>query len=174
MKYVSLFAVLLLASCDEAPRGRVSGPQGRAAELPVPPHEETGPEMVESGRVQEVAYRMGSSTTTTSGTPGHEMTITKSWIDDPMGLHNKTVTVPATNSTSTVTIQDQFAVVFECQHGKFLIESLGKESRAAQLWKKLKQGNEVKIRYKEVFYVVPATSRRELVRYEFVDADVSK
>ncbi len=105
-------------------------------------------------------------------TPGYNKTIAKSALDDPFGLHSKTVEVPATQSRNTVTVEDQFAVVFECQHGKFVIESLGQESKAGFLWKKLKQGDSVEIRYNEVFRVVPATGDRKMVRYEFVDANV--
>lgn len=172
MKYLCLAAALVLASCDESPRSaRISGPQGRPADLP---HEEIGPELVEKGKVLEVAFRLGSSTTTTTSTPGYKGTIAKSTWDDPLGMHNKTIEVPSSNSSTTVTVQDQFAVVFECQHGKFIIESLGKESTAGLLWKKLKQGDPVNIRYKEVYYVTPADESRKLRRFEFVDADAVK
>lgn len=175
MRYLCLAAALLIVSCDEPPRPRMSGPQGRAADLPRPPYEDVGPELVEKGKVLEIAFRLGSSTTTTSVTPGYNKTIAKSAWDDPLGMHSKTVEVPPTNSTSTVTVQDQFAIVFECDHKvKFIIESLGRESRAGLLWKKLKQGDPVNIRYKEVFYVIPATEERKLRRYEFIDADVAR
>jgi hypothetical protein len=78
------------------------------------------------------------------------------------------------NGSNSVKVEDQFAIVFECQHGKFLIEDLGKESRAAQLWKKLKEGDQVTIKYKEVYRVVPATDEKTLVKYEFVDADPAR
>jgi hypothetical protein len=171
MKYLCLAAALLLASCDEPRRSRVSGPQGRPADLP---YEDVGPELVEKGKVLEVAFRLGSSTTTTSVTPGYNKTIAKSKWDDPWGMHDKTIEIPPTHSSSTVTVEDQFAVVFECQHGKFIIESLGRESRAALLWKKLKQGDSVNIRYKEVFRVVPDSRERKLVKIEFIDADAIK
>lgn len=174
MKIIALFAALLLVSCDEPrpTRYRASGPQN--AELPPPPHEEVGPEVTEAGKVLEIAFRLGSTVTTNSEMPGYNKTIAQSGWDDPLGMHNKTVSVPVVRGSNTVKVEDQFAIVFECQHGKFLIEDLGRESRAGNLWKKLKQGNEVKIRYKEVYYVVPADKTRTLRRYEFVDADPVK
>lgn len=175
MRYAIILAAVVLVACDEPRQSfRSSGPQGRPADLPPPPHEEVGPELVEKGKVLEIAFRLGSSTTTTTVTPGYNKTIAQSQWDDPWGMHSKRVDVPATNSTSTVTVQDHFAVVFECQHGKFIIESLGKESTAGLLWKKLKQNDPVDIRYKEVYYVVPADESRKLRRFEFIDANVAK
>lgn len=172
---IVLVGVLLLVSCDDSTKPyRASGPQ-RDANLPGPPREEVGSEVVEAGKVLEVSFRMGSTTTSSSDTPGYNKTISKSFIDDPLGLHNKKVEVPGSRTTNTVKVEDQFAIVFECQHGKFLIEDLGKDSRAAKLWKKLKQGDNVKIRYKEIFMVVPAEgTKRSLGRFEFVDADPVK
>ena len=176
MKYLCLAAVLLIVSCDEPRHPRLSGPQGRPADLPPPPYEETGPELVEKGKVLEVAFRLGSATTTTTTSPGYNKTIAQSAWDDPWGMHSKRVEVPATNSASTVVVEDQFAVVFECDHKvKFIIESLGKESKAGLLWKKLKQGDTVDIRYKEVIKVIPTPEKisetRKVIRYEFIDAD---
>lgn len=170
---IALVMMLLLVSCDESPRYRASGPQ-RDAQLPPPPHEEAGPELTEDGKVQEIAFRLGSTTTTSSETPGVSGTISKSWIDDPLGLHDKKVSMPASRTTNTTKVEDQFAVVFECQHGKFLIEDLGRDSRAGSLWKKLKQGDKVKIQYKEVYYVVPADGTKKLHRFEFIDANAVK
>ncbi len=166
MKYAALVAALFFASCDTDPV--VQRPH---AELPAPPHNETGPELTEKGRVIEIAFRLGSSTTTTSQTPGYQKTIAKSAWDDPLGMHSRTVDVPSTRSSNTVTVQDQFAVVLECQHGKFVIESLGQDSVAGALWKKLKQDDRVIIRYSEVYHVTPATNERTLVKYAFVDAN---
>ena len=168
---IVLVLALLAVSCDEPrpTRYRMSGPQN--AELPPPPHEETGPEVTESGKVLEIAFRLGSTVTTSSEMPGHVKTIAQSGWDDPLGMHTKTISVPAIRGSNTVKVEDQFAVVFECQHGKFLIEDLGRDSRAGNLWKKLKQGDSVKIRYKEVYYVVPAEGTKKLHRFEFVDAD---
>lgn len=168
MKYLAIGIVFLAACGDGEDHPRLT------AQLPPPPHEESGPELTETGKVVETAFRLGSSTTTTSEAPGYNKTISKSWVDDPLGMHNKTVEIPATHSSTTVLVEDQFAVVFECQHGRFLIESLGKESVAHKLWMKLKQGDSVTIRYKEVYRVVPANNIRELVKYEFVAADPAK
>ena len=168
MRTMLATAVLLLVSCDAEERPHLT------AQLPPPPHFEEGPELTEKGKVLEIAFRMGSTTTTTNQSAGYEKTIAKSFIDDPLGLHSKTVHVPAVNASNSVKVEDQFAIVFECQHGKFLIEDLGKESRAAQLWKKLKEGDQVTIKYKEVYRVVPATDEKTLVKYEFVDADPAR
>lgn len=167
--FIVLVTALFLVSCDESPNYRASGPQ--RASLPPPPHEEAGPELTEEGKVVEIAFRLGSTTTTSSEMPGYNKTISKSFLDDPLSLHGKTVTVPTVRGSNTVKVEDQFAVVFECQHGRFLIEDLGKESRAGNLWKKLKQGDAVKIRYKEIYYVVPADGTKKLRRFEFIDAD---
>lgn len=169
MRNLSLFAALLLVSCDSESR-----PARPTVALPAHPYEEAGPELQEQGRVLQTTFLMGSSTSTTTQTPRYNKTIAKSGWDDPLGMHNKTIEVPSTNSTTSVITQDQFAVVFECQHGKFVIESLGKESVAHKLWMKLKEGSAVTIRYKEVFRVVPATNERKLSKYDFIDADVVK
>lgn len=170
MKNLVWCAALFLVACDDS-SSRSSRP---TVALPPPAYEEAGPELQEKGHVLDTAFRMGSSTSTTTQTPRYNKTIEKSAWDDPLGMHSKTVVVPSTNSTTNVTIQDQFAVVFECQHGKFVIESLGKESIAHKLWMKLKQGSAVNIRYKEVFRVVPATNERKLVKYDFIDAEMAK
>ena len=163
MKHLCLLLSFALVSCDDS-----SSRPRLTAQLPPPPHEELGPELTEKGKVLEVGFVLGSTTTTT--TPGHTSVIKKSDWEDPFGMHNKTMVVPSTSTT--VKVPDRFAVAFECQHGKFLIQDDGADSRAGQLWKKLKKGDEVNIRYKEVFYVVPAEeSRKKLDRYEFVDAD---
>jgi len=168
MKYLFMLGALVLFSCDQEERPHLT------ASLPLAPYMEAGPELTEKGKVVEVAFRLGSSTVTTNQSPGYEKTIAKSFLDDPLGLHSKTVRVPSTNATNTVKVEDQFAVVFECQHGKFIIEDLGKESRAGQLWKKLKQGDPVTIKYTEVYRIVPATNEKTLVKYDFIDANVAK
>lgn len=161
--------ILLLVSCDD------KRPQRAYSYTPPPPgpHEETSPELEENGKVLEIAFRMGSSVTTSSETPRYTKTIAKSVWDDPWGLHNRTINVPSTQSSSTVTVQDQFAVVFECQQHqkKFIIESLGKESIAGKLWQKLKQGDPVKIRYREIYRVYPDDQQKDLIKYDFIDAN---
>jgi len=158
---------LILSSCDA----------GKTPYKPMPmvpsPHDETGPDLEEKGKVLETVFRMGSSTTTTSHAPGYKGTISKSMWDDPWGVHDKRIEVPSTQTSNTVTVQDQFAVVFQCQHGKFLIESLGKQSTAHKLWEKLKEGDAVSIRYREIYRVFPDGERR-LLKYDFIDADPVK
>lgn len=111
---------------------------------------ETSEELVEEAEVVQVIYQP-SQTSSSSGTSMD--------LDLKVKFHNHTITSP-----------DKFAVVFKCQHGKFVIEDEGKGSRAERLWKKLAQGDKVSIRYKEVNTTWP-DGRRELQKYEFLDAE---
>ena len=165
MKNMAWLLMLVFVSCDE------SQPQSRQYVPPPPgPHVEEGPELTEKGKVVEVAFKLGSTTTTTSETPGYHKTIAKSEWDDPFGMHSRTVRVPSTTNTNTVKVEDQFAVVFECQHGKFVIESLGKDTIGNKLWAKLKQGDPVVIKYKELYKIYP-DGVKELLKYDFIDAN---
>lgn len=68
----------------------------------------------------------------------------------------------------STTIQPKYAIVFECQHGRFIIEDEGKGSRAAKLWERLKEGQEVLVQYQEEY--VKEDGKRKVVGYKFVDA----
>lgn len=107
-------------------------------------------ELTEEAKVVQVIYQP-SQTSSSSGTSVD--------LDLKVKFHNHTITSP-----------DKFSVVFECQHGKFVIEDEGKGSRAERLWKKLSQGDKVNVRYKEVKTVWP-DGRSELQKYEFVEAE---
>ena len=111
---------------------------------------ETSEELTEEAEVVQVIYNPGQ-TSTSSGTSMD--------LDLKVKFHNHRITSP-----------DKFAVVFKCQHGKFVIEDEGKGSRAERLWKKLSQGDKVVLRYKEVNTAWP-DGRRELQKYEFIEAD---
>lgn len=60
-----------------------------------------------------------------------------------------------------------YAVVFRCQHGKFVVEGEGGKYRA--LWEKLAEGDSVTVLYHEV-YREHDDGRRELVDHDFIDA----
>ena len=63
-------------------------------------------------------------------------------------------------TNNSVSIPEVHAVVFECQHGKFII-------KRKDMWEKAKIGMKVLIHYKEVFHVTDKS--RELVKYNFLD-----
>ncbi len=76
-------------------------------------------------------------------------------------------------SVVSVDIQEKYAVVFECQHGKFIIEHMPK---AKQLFYALKLGQEYTCEYQEIFKVVNKYNdgkkvkelERHLVKYDFL------
>jgi hypothetical protein len=75
---------------------------------------------------------------------------------------------------SSTTIQEKYAVVFSCQHGKFVVE--GSDTKHRDLWAKLKRGQAVDIVYREM-YRVDYGDRGEVVNttlkaYDFIDAKV--
>lgn len=51
----------------------------------------------------------------------------------------------------SVDIPEKYAIVFKCQHGKFIIECNTPERKA--LWQKLDEGQKVRVQYKEVYKV---------------------
>ncbi len=76
-----------------------------------------------------------------------------------------------------VEIPPAYAVVFECQHGKFI--SQGTDETHKKLWDKLKEGQRVEVTYRELFDSVyedpdkddkPDLVKRTLVGYDFLDA----
>lgn len=77
--------------------------------------------------------------------------------------------------STDVTIPQKYAVVFQCQHGKFIIE--GNQEKAKELWNRLKEGQQVTVSYREVYDVTYTTTdgvkretARQLVDYDFLDA----
>lgn len=64
--------------------------------------------------------------------------------------------------STSINIPAQYAVVFQCQHGKFVIKD-------EDIWKKLASGDKVRVEYKEV-YLVYKDGRREFLDFDFVDA----
>ncbi len=80
---------------------------------------------------------------------------------------------------TSVTIPEKYAVVFKCQHGKFIIE--GEDQRHKDLWGRFDQGDSVRVSYKEMYqseyHHFPSKSqkqdslvKRTLVDFDFIDA----
>lgn len=73
---------------------------------------------------------------------------------------------------TSVVVPEIYAVVFECQHGKFIIQS--DQKKAKELWNRLKEGQEVTVRYREVYdtsYYNKEVVEKKLVKYDFIDAN---
>ncbi|MDO8572954.1 MAG: hypothetical protein Q7S11_04305 [bacterium] len=69
------------------------------------------------------------------------------------------------------TIQ-KYAVVFECPHGKFIVEN--NQRKTKELWQKLKKDQEVTVTYREIYratYEDDSLLERRLKKYDFIDAD---
>lgn len=73
---------------------------------------------------------------------------------------------------TSVDIPEKFAVVFQCQHGKFIVER-------KELWERLKEGQKVTIAYKELYVSVYDDKNKDgqkelvskkLVKLDFLDA----
>lgn len=74
-------------------------------------------------------------------------------------------------ATVSVDISEKYAVVFQCQHGKFIIESDQKKTK--DLWNRLKEGQKVTVYYREVYKNIYEDSKMiesHLVKYQFLDA----
>jgi len=113
------------------------------------PPVESSPEMTEKAKVVQTIFAP-SQHGTSSGTA--------------ISLKGKVSFV-----STTVDIPSKYAIVFECEHGKFVIQDEGENSRAHNLWKKLKDGQQVTVRYKEVWQVREQV--RHLLKYDFIDAE---
>lgn len=68
----------------------------------------------------------------------------------------------------SVTIPARYAIVFQCQHGKFVIDG----TKGEEMYKRLSRGDHVLIRYREVFEVSDGVTNQ--VDLDFVDADIAK
>lgn len=74
---------------------------------------------------------------------------------------------------ATVHVRAQYGVVFECEHGQFVI--IGSSSYYQKLWEKLPKNSNVTILYNEEYLIHIKNKEevsRELVDYDFVDAYV--
>jgi hypothetical protein len=79
-------------------------------------------------------------------------------------------------AVTSVTMPEKYAVVFECEHGKFIIQK--DQQQAKKLWRTLKKGQAVTVYYKEVYriteYGKPNGPKqfvsKELAKYDFLNA----
>lgn len=78
-----------------------------------------------------------------------------------------------------VNIPEKYAVIFKCQHGKFIIQ--GTSQRYKNLWEKLERDQNVIVEYREVYKSVyddidgdgvKDLIKRELIKYDFLDANL--
>lgn len=67
----------------------------------------------------------------------------------------------------SVDIEPRYAVVFECQHGRFVVES--NQDKARRLYTGLHLSDRVTVRYREVFSTEKGGARH-LKGYDFIDA----
>jgi hypothetical protein len=75
-------------------------------------------------------------------------------------------------SIVSVDVQEKYAVVFECQHGKFIVQG-DKDSPAHAEWQKLHKDEPVIISYQEIFDVDDKTKTAVIKGYHFLDANLS-
>ena len=75
--------------------------------------------------------------------------------------------------TVSVNVPKKYAVVFECQHGKFIIE--GSREKHEALWKKCIRGKKMNVSYKEISDVIyedrNGDGKKEPVEKRIVDYD---
>ncbi|MDQ2932854.1 MAG: hypothetical protein M3Q80_00545 [bacterium] len=74
-------------------------------------------------------------------------------------------------AVTTVSIPEKYAVVFECQHGKFVIQSDQKQTKA--LYQKLRRDQKVEVAYREIYEIVKEKDQvvsKEFIEYDFIDA----
>jgi len=87
----------------------------------------------------------------------------------PKGHGSDTAVGFSTNGDLTVTpididIPERFAMIFKCQHGKFVVDS----EKARDLYQRLERGDKVIIHYRTVFHVI--NNKRQAVDLDFLDA----
>ena len=80
-------------------------------------------------------------------------------------------------AVTSVDIPEKYAVVFRCQHGKFIIE--GTDEKYKNLWSRLEENQEVDITYRERYKItyddIDNDGKKEpiekrLIKYDFLDA----
>jgi hypothetical protein len=77
-------------------------------------------------------------------------------------------------SSVDVDIPEKYAIVFECEHGKFVIERM---PDAREMWKNLRKGQSVKVYYQEKFrriYEKDKQIKSSLIGYHFIRAVPNK
>ena len=113
-------------------------------------------EMTEPATVTEVAYVPSQ----------HGTGVGPSFGSDSSG--NSTMGIAITS----VSISEKYAVVFECQHGKFIVES-EKDGDGYKLWQRLKEGQQVTVSYREMYWTKKRNGEiveKHLVGYDFLNA----
>ena len=74
---------------------------------------------------------------------------------------------------TSVSIPEKYAVVFKCQHGKFIVEGTDKAHR--DLWQRLEEGKKVDVSYKEIYKAVyddvDGDGEKDLLSRDLVDRD---
>ena len=63
---------------------------------------------------------------------------------------------------TSVDVPEAYAVVFKCQHGKFIV-------KRKDIWEKLQTGDKVVIQYREEYHVTD--KERVLHKFDFIDAN---
>ena len=80
--------------------------------------------------------------------------------------------------TTSINIPEKYAVVFKCQHGKFIVE--GTDAEHKRLWEKLVEGQKVDVTYREIYKTIYNDKdgdgkkdlvERILVNYDFLGAE---
>jgi hypothetical protein len=80
-------------------------------------------------------------------------------------------------SVTSVSIPKKYAVVFKCQHGKFIVE--GEDEEHKKLWERLQEGEDVDVTYREIYETTyqdydkdgkKEFIERKLIDYDFLDA----
>lgn len=69
-------------------------------------------------------------------------------------------------TSTSVSLPKKYAVVFECVHGKFIVE--GTDEKHRELWARLKAGQQVDVTYREVYRLKDGA--RQLIDYKFLAA----
>lgn len=69
---------------------------------------------------------------------------------------------------TSIDIPQKYAVVFHCQHGKFVIQ--GEGERYQKLWSSFSRGDAATIRHREQYRLNHKDGTRTLVRYDFIGA----
>ena len=116
--------------------------------------------------ISDTLYEESTVSETVYATSQHGSSTSVDWLGDG-GIR-----------TTRINIPQKYAVVFECQHGKFIIEGTGKKYES--LWKKSIRGKKMKVSYKEISDIVYEDKNgdgvKELVEkkiayYDFLDAE---
>lgn len=71
----------------------------------------------------------------------------------------------------SVDLPERYAVVFQCQHGKFIVES--NQEKAKALYHRLSRDQKVVVSYREIYgftKISGTNSPKNFVKFEFVDA----